>query len=66
MASPEFLNTAKKSVEEVGYLVLDDMKVGEYVKEMEQKGFDNLSFFSPLGREYCKQHIFRHPVNGTS
>jgi len=55
------MNAAKKSVEEVGYLVLDDMKVGEYVKEMEQKGFGNLSFFSPLGREYCKQHIFRHP-----
>jgi hypothetical protein len=38
MASPEFLDTAKKVLEEVGYLVLDDMKVGEYMREIEQKG----------------------------
>jgi len=63
MASTEFsLDAATKSLCEDGYLVLNDPEIGKLVREMEQKGFQHLSLLSPYGFEYCKQHVFRHPL----
>jgi hypothetical protein len=63
MAADDFLQTAKKSLHEDGYLILDDSEVGRYVEEIAQKGFQHLSLSSPYGFDYCKQHVFDHPVS---
>ena len=49
-----FEAAAIKSLYEDGYLILNDIEVGKYIQEMEQKGFQHLSLLSPCGLEYCK------------
>ncbi|CAI6336980.1 unnamed protein product [Periconia digitata] len=55
MVSTAFsLDAAVKSINEDGFVDLEDMSVGELVSEMEEKGF---TFLSMYGLDYCNNHI---------
>ncbi|KAF2744343.1 hypothetical protein M011DRAFT_470480 [Sporormia fimetaria CBS 119925] len=57
MVSTAFsLDAAVKSINEDGFVDLEDISVGELVSEMEQKGF---AFLSMYGLDYCKNNILR-------
>ncbi|KAB2099594.1 hypothetical protein AG0111_0g12091 [Alternaria gaisen] len=59
MASTTFsLEAALRSLDEEGYVVLEDTGVGGIVSEMEQREF---AFLSPYGLDYCKQHVLDNP-----
>lgn len=60
MSSTEFsLQSALRSLREEGFVVLDELAVGEHVTTMEQRDF---SFLSPYGLDYCNAHILNNPV----
>ncbi len=60
MVSTAFsLDAAVKSINEDGFVDLEDMLVGELVSEMEQKGF---AFLSMYGLDYCKNNILGDTV----
>jgi hypothetical protein len=54
------LESARNSILEDGFFDLKDSAVGEYMLEMEQKGFP---FFSEYGLDFCKQHVLDDAVS---
>lgn len=60
MASTAVSGDVKRHLDEHGFFNLQDSAVGEYVWQMEQRGF-------PLGSEYgldfCKQHVLDDKVS---
>jgi hypothetical protein len=53
------LDTAVKSIDEDGFVDLEDKSVGDLVSEMEQRRFTLLSLY---GLDYCKNNILGHQV----
>ena len=57
-----FMEAAKKSLREEGFLDLDDSGVGNIVLEMEKRNFQYLSLY---GLDYCKQYVLGETVSIT-
>jgi hypothetical protein len=62
MSSTTFSEAATKSLQEDGFLDLNESEVGNLVLGMEQKGFQHLSLLSPYGLDYYKQYVVDHLV----
>ena len=61
MMSTEFsLEAALQSLNEEGFVVLEDAGVGGIVSEIEQRKF---TFLSLHGLDYCKEHILDDTVS---
>lgn len=53
------LDIAKKTLDEEGFLRLEDPALGDDLSEMERKGFP---FWTEDGLDFCKHHVLYNPV----
>lgn len=61
MATDTFsLEVAKKALEENGFFDLEDSATGEYVEQMERRGFP---FASEYGLDFCKERVLDDEVS---